>query len=183
MIKEALGFLLFQIRRISHSCLNSYLKAQLRSAGNNIYLGRGCMLTPKSIEIGDDVYIGDYCCLKSTHGRIIIGSHVMFGPGVHVHGGDHPFREIGKLINESTKASGSDGVVSIEDDCWIGSNAIILKGVTVHKGSVVAAGAIVSNDVPEYCIYIGEGSNAKIISRFSQEDLATHKHILKQRFS
>ena len=51
--------------------------------------------------------------------------------------------------------------VKIEDDCWIASNAVILAGVTVGKGAVVAAGSIVTKDVPPYSI-VG-GNPAKII--------------------
>jgi maltose O-acetyltransferase len=51
--------------------------------------------------------------------------------------------------------------VVIEDDVWIGTRAIILPGVTVHHGSIIAAGAVVTKDVPEYAI-VG-GNPAKVI--------------------
>ena len=73
-----------------------------------------------------------------------------------------------------TKEVGSDGKVVIEDDVWIGSNAIILKGVHVGFGSVIGAGAIVTKDVPEGSIVAG--SPARVIGmRFSGEDLEKHK--------
>ena len=128
----------------------------------------------KSISIGDYVYIVSKYVLQSAHGEIEIGNYVMFGPGVHVHGGNHIFDQIGAYMDIVTKEVGSDGKVVIEDDVWIGSNAIILKGVHVGFGSVIGAGAIVTKDVPEGCIVAG--SPASVIgARFKGEDLEKHK--------
>lgn len=67
--------------------------------------------------------------------------------------------------------------VIIEGDNWIGANAIILKGVTVGRGAVVAAGSVVIHDVPPYSI-VG-GVPAKVISeRFSPSEIQQHEKIL-----
>jgi len=81
---------------------------------------------------------------------------VMFGPEVMIITGDHRFDIKGMYMDEVTnemKLPENDKPVNIEDDCWIGARAIVLKGVTIHKGSIVAAGAVVVKDVPEYSIY------------------------------
>ena len=70
-----------------------------------------------------------------------------------------------------------DAPVVIEDDVWCGANVTILKGVTIGRGSVVAAGAIVTKSFPPYSI-IG-GVPAKLIKmRFSPEEIERHEALL-----
>jgi acetyltransferase-like isoleucine patch superfamily enzyme len=65
----------------------------------------------------------------------------------------------------------------VEDDVWIGHGAIIVAGVTIGTGSIVAAGSVVTRDVPPFSI-VG-GNPARVIKmRFSQEDLVEHKKML-----
>lgn len=79
----------------------------------------------------------------------------MFGLGVHIHGGNHRY-ELGKgYMDELKKEYGDNPPVIIEDDVWIGANAIILRGVTIHNGAVVGAGAVVAKDVEPYSIVAG----------------------------
>lgn len=104
----------------------------------------------------------------------------MFGPGVHIHGGNHKIDEIGRLLKHtSQKKQGDDKQVTIEDDCWIGANTIILSGVTVGKGSVVGAGSVVTKDIAPYSIYTG-APERKVRQRFTQEQIETHERMLKE---
>ena len=104
----------------------------------------------------------------------------MFGPNVHIHGGNHECfaRSASIFIDSGSKKPGDDGEVIIEDDCWIGACAVILKGVRIGKGSVIGAGAIVTKDVPPYSIYITKATPI-IYNRFSQEEIIKHEEILK----
>ena len=73
-----------------------------------------------------------------------------------------------------------DQDIIVEDDVWIGARAIILKGVTIGKGSVVGAGAVVTKTIPPYSI-VG-GVPAKILRRrFSNEEIIKHESILAER--
>jgi virginiamycin A acetyltransferase len=73
-----------------------------------------------------------------------------------------------RLIGQSPLDSANKGPIRIDDEAWIGSNAMILSGVTIGKGAIVAAGAIVTRDVPPYAI-VG-GNPAKLIRyKFSKE--------------
>lgn len=82
----------------------------------------------------------------------------MFGPNVMMTTGSHKVDVMDRYMDELTNADKlpeNDKDIVFEGDNWIGANAIILKGVTVHKESVIAAGALVTKDVPEYAIVGG----------------------------
>ena len=180
-IAAVLGSLFTAIDHVICYCKKQRTMQKFKECGSDVWIGRRCTFTEKTISVGSFVTIGDDCCLKSAHGQIRIGNHVMFGPGVHIHGGNHPMREVGLLLDECEKAPGVDGFVTIEDDCWIGANAIILKGVTIGRGCVIGAGAIVTRDVPPYSIYAGSPGNNILKPRFSESELTKHKDILRRR--
>ena len=110
-----------------------------------------------------DVIIGDHSRIgihNTIIGPVTIGNHVNLAQGITVTALNHNFDDTDKRIDEqgvSTKA------VTIGDDVWIGANAVILPGVTIGRHAVVAAGAVVTKDVPDYCV-VG-GVPAKIIRK------------------
>lgn len=174
VVERILGWLFIQLDRVKQRCVREFYKSQMQNCGHDVYIGKGCIFTLKNLSIGSDVYIGANCVFQSAHGYIDIGNHVMFGPGVHIHGGDHKIHEIGKYLKHTDeKQVGTDGKVIIEDDVWIGSNAIVLQNVTIGKGSVVGAGAVVTCDVPPYSIYTGVPEK-RIRPRFSDQELRRH---------
>lgn len=173
-----LGGLIYKLRRVSAFFVRKYVISSFSSVGKGVYVGNNGIFTFKNIEIGDDVYIGANAVFQSSYGKIRIGDHVMFGPGVHIHGGNHKINEVGTLMKHTpAKQQGDDGVITVEEDCWIGANAIILSNVTIGKGSVVGAGAIVTKDIPPYSVYTGTPA-VKLRSRFTPEELAEHAKIL-----
>ena len=102
----------------------------------------------------------------------------MFGPHVTIRGGNHRIDVIGKYMYEvKDKLLKNDEDVIICDDVWIGCNATILKGVTVGKGAVVAAGSIVTKDVEPYSI-VGGNPAKNIRYRFSKEEIVQHEKLL-----
>lgn len=110
-----------------------------------------------------DVVIGDYTRIgihNTIIGPVTIGSHVNLAQGITVTALNHNFEDKNKRIDEqgvSTKP------VVIGDDVWIGANAVILPGVTIGKHAVVAAGAVVTTDVPDNTV-VG-GVPAKVIKK------------------
>lgn len=135
----------------------SFINLQsVQRCGNNVYISPHVYFNVKDFEIGNDVYIGRGCIFQSTHGSIRIGNKVMFGPGVHIHGGNHKFslKDVA-MYDQHKRSTDDDGSVNIDDDVWIGANAIILANVNIAKGSVVAAGSIVTSDVPPFSIVAG----------------------------
>ena len=82
----------------------------------------------------------------------------MFGPNVTIITGGHETRNKNKpmySIGDKEKGKDLDKDIIFEGDNWIGANAIILKDVTIHKGSVVVAGSVVTKDVPSYAVVAG----------------------------
>lgn len=90
--------------------------------------------------------------LINAGGGVSIGNNVLIGPGVTIYSQNHIFSDPDIPIN---KQGYELKPVSIQDDVWIGARAIILPGVTVEKGSVVAAGAIVTKNIAAYSIVAG----------------------------
>ena len=79
----------------------------------------------------------------------------MFGPFVTLHDHDHVYK-----TKENMKTSGYiTKPIIIEDDVWIGGNVVILKGVTIGKGSVIAAGTVVTKDIPPHTIIYNKRQN------------------------
>lgn len=121
--------------------------------GNNVTIGRGVMIRPSSyygvgnigqgIEIGDNSSIGPNTYVGCA-GKITIGKNVMFGPRCSIFAENHKFSD--KSKNIKSQGVMQKGII-IEDDCWIGSNCIILDGVTIGSGSVIGAGTLISKDV------------------------------------
>jgi maltose O-acetyltransferase len=85
-------------------------------------------------------------------GGISIGDNVLIGPGVVIYSLNHVFASPDMTINQQGY---EEKPVTIGDDVWLGVRSIILPGVTVRKGAVVAAGAVVTKDVAEYDIVAG----------------------------
>lgn len=101
--------------------------------------------------IGEWSFIG--CnAVVGAGGGITIGSHVQIGQCVNLHAENHCFDDPNRLISE--QGVSYHGIV-IEDDVWIGSKATILDGVTISKGAVIGAGAVVTHSIPPCTIAVG----------------------------
>ena len=110
-----------------------------------------------------DVIIGDHTRIglhNTIIGPVTIGSHVNLAQGITVTALNHNFEDSDKRIDEQGV---STAPVIIEDDIWIGANAVILPGVTIGNHSVVAAGAVVTKNVPPHSLVAGVP--AKIIKQ------------------
>lgn len=152
------------------------------------HCGKGVYLRPMSCDlkglvnmsIGDGTSIPKGSTFYCTIAPLTIGKKVIFGPKPTIITGDHRIDIIGKYIMDVTaeeKGPDHDAPVVIEDDVWCGANVTILKGVTIGRGSVVAAGAVVTKSFPPYSI-IG-GVPAKLLKmRFTPEEIVEHEKML-----
>lgn len=128
-----------------------------------------------TISLGDDVFIGGRAWMSSTHSQIIIGSHVMFGPEVHIYGGNHIINKVGILMSQITKDNNhKDLDVIIQDEVWIGGKALILTGVTIGRGAIVAANSVVTKNIEPYAVYGGIPAK-KLKMRFTAEEITEHE--------
>lgn len=108
-----------------------------------------------------DVVIGDFSRIglhSTVIGPVTIGSHVNLAQGITVTALNHNFSSKDKFIDEQGVATSP---IVIEDDVWIGANAVILPGVRIGRHSVIAAGAVVNRDVPPYSLAVGVPAQVK----------------------
>lgn len=124
----------------------------------------------RKFSLGDYSVIESYSCINNAVGDVIIGDHTrvglhntIIGPvtighhvnlaqGITVTALNHNFSDTGKRIDEQGITTAP---VMIEDDIWIGANAVILPGVKIGNHSVVAAGAVVTKNVPPHTLVAG----------------------------
>jgi len=132
--------------------------SRFRRFGSDFSFDPDGIYTYESISVGDHVDLGYRPILIAARSQIIIGDNVMFGPEVTIRGGNHRFDVSGIPMTDITddmKRPEDDLGVVIGNDVWVGTRAIILHGVTVGDGSIIAAGSVVTKDVPPYTIVGG----------------------------
>lgn len=164
------------INKIS-SLYTLYQTSQFAECGKNVCVGKHCDFIPSHIHIGNHVHIGAHASFMASIAHIYIRDHVMFGPHVTIRGGDHRIDIIGRNmidVKECEKLPENDADVVIEEDCWIGCNVTILKGVTIGRGCVVAAGAVVTKSCAPYSIVAGIPGRV-LHSRFSLVEILAHE--------
>lgn len=132
----------------------------------------------RKFSLGNYSVVESYCCINNAVGDVFIGDHTRIGlhntiigpvkigdnvnlaQGITVTALNHNFNDPNKRIDEQGV---STNAVTIGNDIWIGANAVILPGVSIGNHSVVAAGAVVTKDVPAHTLVAGVP--AKIIKR------------------
>ena len=102
------------------------------------------------LDIGDNSSIGPEGFIGCS-GPIIIGKNVMIGPKCSLFAENHIFADTSSTIkSQGVRQKG----ITIGDDCWIGSNVIILDGVHIGNHVVIGAGALITKDIPDSVIYL-----------------------------
>lgn len=126
------------------------------SLGSEIYLVRGAALracADARISIGDRFAANSNArIVADSGGEIVIGSGVMVGPNVVIRASNHEAMRVEVPIWEQGQTGGR---IAIGDDVWIGANAVIVTNVTIGSHVIVAAGAVVTHDVPDFAIVAG----------------------------
>ncbi len=148
-------------------------RALARRFGHGIRIGRGALAKhPETFEIGDGVVIGEQTFIQGRFdGRCVIGAHtwigpqsyldardlviedrVGWGPGAKVLGSQHTGQPVDVPIMQTDLR-----IQSVHVGAWsdIGVNAVLLPGVTIGKGAIVGAGAVVTSDVPAFAVVVG----------------------------
>lgn len=133
-------------------------------------------------EIGDYSTIEDFCTInngvgdviigKETRigmsnvliGPVIIGNHVILAQNIVVSGLNHSYEDVRLPVS---KQKVSTALIIIEDECWIGANAVITAGVTLGRHCVIAAGSVVTKTIPPYSVAVG--NPARVIKQYNFE--------------
>jgi len=135
--------------RLQSHIYGSYL---LGMAGAGLKVKRGVVIdSPGQISVGTNVGLGEYSFLVGN-GGISIGDNVMIGHHVSILSASHrydrldiPMRDQGLILSQ----------VTIGDDVWIGCGVRLMPGITIGNGAVIAANAVVTDDIPDYAVVGG----------------------------
>jgi acetyltransferase-like isoleucine patch superfamily enzyme len=136
---------------------------------NKFYLGNNSVIEDFStinngvgdVIIGDNTFIG---LGNVVIGPVTIGNNIIFAQNIVMSGLNHGYEDITMPIS---KQKVSTATIVVEDECWIGANAVLTAGVRIGKHSIVAAGAVVTKDVPPYSIAVG--NPARVIKKYDFE--------------
>tara|TARA_B100001250_G_scaffold248127_1_gene213328 strand:+ start:372 stop:1184 length:813 start_codon:yes stop_codon:yes gene_type:complete len=188
--------------KINKIYVRHFLKPQFKYLGKG-----GAYFKPRYIKVfGNSVYVDDFPTLIGASdaniqftswnignhkGEIIIGKYSLITPGVRIMAanrieiGDACMIAHGAYISDAdwhgiydrAKPVGITKPIVLKDNVWIGDSAIICKGVTIGKNSIIGAGAVVTKDVPENCIYAG--NPAKFIKNLDEKKFNTRENFFE----
>lgn len=127
-----------------------------------------------SVKIGEYAYVGPR---SIVYPDVEIGDYTMLANDVQIIGGDHKFDEVGVPIQFSGRYASQK--TRIGKDVWIGANVIIICGVQIGNGSIVAAGSVVTKSIDENSIYGGVPCR-KIKNRFTSSEFIKHMKGIKE---
>ncbi len=142
-------FLLFLLRNIDKAEIALY-KRRMHLSGKIRFRRPLFIQHPENIHLENNVAINRNCTFLA-HGDISIGENTMIGPNVVILTVDHDYRVEGIETHTAHKLS----PVVIGRNVWVGANAVILPGITIGDGAIVAAGSVVTGDVGENSIVGG----------------------------
>lgn len=134
----------------------------LLKIGDDCYIGRNVELGPSDcIEIGSNTSIQDRCIFL---GNVSIGHHCTIAPNVYISSGKHYYdfqpsllikdQDILASLDRELLVINSKPVI-VEDDCWLGINVVVMRGITIGKGAVVGANSVVTKNVEPYTVVAG----------------------------
>lgn len=132
----------------------------LKKLGKRVFICKGVtIMSPQKVELGDNVYLGKNVTIAGQAG-VTIGANSIINHNVNIISVNHIYEDSSKTIREQGY---SGGPISIGEDVWIATGAVIIKNVKIGKGAVIGANAVVTKDVAPYTL-VG-GVPAKFIRR------------------
>jgi acetyltransferase-like isoleucine patch superfamily enzyme len=161
--------------------------------------GKGAIVRPRTrmdvvpwnkFELGEDSTIEDFSAINNGVGDVIIGdrtkiglSNTIIGPvligndirlaqNITLSGLNHNYEDVNLPIHVQGVSTAQ---IVVEDDCWLGANVVVVAGVTIGKHSIIAAGSIVTKDIPPYSVAVG--NPAKVLKQYNHETKTWEKVI------
>jgi acetyltransferase-like isoleucine patch superfamily enzyme len=123
------------------------------SLGKNVWIQDSVIINANrgDVSLGDRSWLGPFC-LVYGNGGVHIGSNVLVAAHTTINTVSHSAKRCDIPVNDQPVLTDP---VTIEDDVWIGLNAVVLQGVTIGQGSIVGAGAVVNKSLPPWSIAVG----------------------------
>lgn len=120
--------------------------------GDNVRIGRNCFISG-GVRVGSGTSINSNVNMVASPPNVIdIGENCLIAQNVLIRSDDHKFNDVNRIIASQGRI-GAD--ILIGQDCWIGANAVLLKGVHLGAHSIVGAGAVVTKSFPPYSVIVG----------------------------
>jgi len=144
----------------------------LKNVDKSFYMG-GASQIASDFRAGEFSFLGPGCII---YPMVEIGKYTMLAPQVKIIGGDHIYDKVSVPIIFAGRAEQKKTIIG--DDVWIGFGSIIMRGVNIGNGSIIAANSVVTKDIPSYSIF--GGNPAKFIRmRFTEEEIEKHENMLQ----
>lgn len=153
---------------VSKGCSFELDQSNFRFEANGLMLRQGCVirvLQNGQLRIGNKVFINSFCSISCME-SISIGDDCIFGEGVRLYDHDHQFHQKGLIRDQGFSKAG----IVIGNNCWLGSNVVVLKGVTIGDNCVIGAGCVVFRDVEPNSVIVNESNLRKIKSTMCEVD-------------
>ena len=166
-------------RTIKYELLLTARQHQWRRKNLNNRTVMGSVFDVGKVTVGKNTYgILNIYCESSENVRLEIGSYCSIAPEVEfLLGEEHTVHTISTFPFKNhllrTNEAGSKGSIIIKDDVWIGRRSTILSGFTIGQGAIIAAGAVVTKDIPPYSVWGGGTSKTNRYKILSTTDIKT----------
>ena len=134
----------FALKRALLRWCGANIGSNVRICSSALILGAG------ELTIGENTWIGQRVTLLAT-GKLSIGKNVDIGPCAYIGNGTHQLQFDG----ERCAGTGISLAITIEDGCWLGAHVTVLPGVAIGNMTMVAAGGVVTKDLPSHCLAAG----------------------------
>lgn len=141
--------MIFNSTKLSRNRYKKLLEKSGIKLNGNVYITAPFYFCSGNIRIGDGTFINS-CCNLLDNDNITIGESCGIGPGVHIYTATHPVN-----FHDRAETKRITAPVIIENKVWVGGGSIILPGVRIGEGAVIAAGSVVTKNVAPYSVYAG----------------------------
>lgn len=155
-------------REMEQETRRRILSDLLGSGGNSVW-----MQPPFYCDYGSNIYLGErvyfnFNCVILDVCEVHVGDFTFFGPAVQIYAATHP-------LNAKLRRSQEFGrPVVIGSDVWVGGGAIILPGVTIGSRTVIGAGSVVTNDIPDDVVAVG--NPCRVLRQITEHDRPQQQH-------
>lgn len=142
---------------------NKIMKQLFKNVGENVWIEPDFRCEfGKNITIGDNVYI-NFGCIILDCSEVTIGSHTLLGPNIGLYAANHS-TDATERINGGCYGK----PIHIGNNFWLGGDVKVLQGVTIDDNTIIGAGSIVTKDIPDNVIAVG--NPCKVIRKITEED-------------